>query len=173
MARRFSVFWALWNGPCGEGSGGALARMACSSSARLCMAGCTRTVVGAYGTGVGWCAPAIVADGVRGFPAALMRSCRRAGPVREVAGLMEDCRLVRETGPGGWGKTGLAWKRLRGGRRTGRRTGCGWRQRKTRRGWPAAGAGREGRGRARGMPGRPRGAGGPSGLGVTCGGVAA
>ncbi len=32
----------------------------------------------------------------------------RDGPVREVAGLLQECRLVTVTGPGGSGKTRLA-----------------------------------------------------------------
>ena len=71
--------------------------LACSSSARLCTASCTRTAVGAYGTGVGWSAPATMAGGVDGFPAALMSFAGRAGPVRKVAGLPEDYRLVTVT----------------------------------------------------------------------------
>jgi hypothetical protein len=46
-----------------------------------------------------------MAGGGHGFPAALMSFADRAGPVRKVSGLLEDCRLV--TRPGGWGKTGL------------------------------------------------------------------
>jgi hypothetical protein len=60
----------------------------------------------------------------------------------------------------------------RGGRRVGSRTGRGWRQRRTPRGWPAAGAGTAAAGHG-GMPGWPRGAGGPGRPGMTCRGVAA
>jgi predicted ATPase/class 3 adenylate cyclase len=46
--------------------------------------------------------------GVHGFPAALSSFVGRAGPVREVAGLLARHRLVTVTGPGGTGKTRLA-----------------------------------------------------------------
>jgi predicted ATPase len=49
-----------------------------------------------------------VTGGLRGFPAALTSFVGRAGAVREVAGLLEQCRLVTVTGPGGMGKTRLA-----------------------------------------------------------------
>jgi hypothetical protein len=100
---------------------GAPARMACRGGARhrrLWMAGCTRTAVGAYGTGVGWCAPVTIAGGVHGLPAALMGFAGRAGPVREVGGLLEDCRLVTVTGRGGWRRTRLTGE--------GRAAGGGW-----------------------------------------------
>ena len=45
---------------------------------------------------------------MHGFPAALTSFIGRAGPVREIAGLLEECRLVTVTGPGGSGKTRLA-----------------------------------------------------------------
>jgi predicted ATPase/DNA-binding CsgD family transcriptional regulator len=45
---------------------------------------------------------------VHGFPAALTSFIGRAGPVREVAGLLAGHRLVTVTGPGGSGKTRLA-----------------------------------------------------------------
>jgi predicted ATPase/DNA-binding CsgD family transcriptional regulator len=45
---------------------------------------------------------------VHGFPAGLTSFIGRAGPVREVAGLLGECRLVTVTGPGGSGKTRLA-----------------------------------------------------------------
>jgi predicted ATPase/DNA-binding CsgD family transcriptional regulator len=51
---------------------------------------------------------AAAAGGVHGFPAALTSFIGRAGPVREVAGLLERHRLVMVTGPGGVGKTRLA-----------------------------------------------------------------
>src|SRR6516162_3679782 len=52
---------------------------------------------------------AVTAAGeVHGFPAMLTSFVGRAGAVREVAGLLEDCRLVTVTGPGGVGKTRLA-----------------------------------------------------------------
>ena len=51
---------------------------------------------------------AAAAGGVHGFPAALTSFIGRAGPVREVAGLLEEYRLVTVTGPGGVGKTRLA-----------------------------------------------------------------
>jgi non-specific serine/threonine protein kinase len=46
--------------------------------------------------------------GVHGFPAALTSFIGRAEPLREVAGLLSDHRLVTLTGPGGAGKTRLA-----------------------------------------------------------------
>jgi predicted ATPase/class 3 adenylate cyclase/DNA-binding CsgD family transcriptional regulator len=45
---------------------------------------------------------------VHGLPAALTSFVGRGGPVREVAGLLEEHRLVTVTGPGGSGKTRLA-----------------------------------------------------------------
>ena len=51
---------------------------------------------------------AAAAGGVHGFPAVLTSFVGRAGPVREVAGLLERHRLVMVTGPGGVGKTRLA-----------------------------------------------------------------
>jgi hypothetical protein len=61
-----------------------------------------------YGTGVGEGAAATVAGGMHGFPAALTSFIGRGGTVREVAGLLEEYRLVTITGPGGSGKTRLA-----------------------------------------------------------------
>jgi predicted ATPase/DNA-binding CsgD family transcriptional regulator len=46
--------------------------------------------------------------GVHGFPAVLTGFIGRDSTVREVAGLLEECRLVTVTGPGGAGKTRLA-----------------------------------------------------------------
>ena len=48
------------------------------------------------------------AGDVHGFPAVLTSFVGRAGPVHEVAGLLDQCRLVTVTGPGGAGKTRLA-----------------------------------------------------------------
>ena len=45
---------------------------------------------------------------MHGFPAALASFIGRAGALREVAGLLEEYRLVTVTGPGGMGKTRLA-----------------------------------------------------------------
>ena len=45
---------------------------------------------------------------MHGFPAALTSFIGRAGALREVAGLLEEYRLVTVTGPGGVGKTRLA-----------------------------------------------------------------
>ena len=56
----------------------------------------------------GQSAAVTAAGGVHGFPAALTSFIGRAGPVREVAGLLEQHRLVTVTGPGGVGKTRLA-----------------------------------------------------------------
>ena len=67
-----------------------------------------------YGTGVGESAAAAAAGGVHGFPAVLTSFIGRAGPAREVAGLLEQHRLVTVTGPGGAGKTRLAGEVARG-----------------------------------------------------------
>ena len=48
------------------------------------------------------------AGGMHGFVSALTSFVGRAGPVREVAGLLDRNRLVTVTGPGGTGKTRLA-----------------------------------------------------------------
>jgi len=48
------------------------------------------------------------AGGLHGFPAALTSFIGRTGPVSEVAGLLEEYRLVTVTGAGGSGKTRLA-----------------------------------------------------------------
>ena len=61
-----------------------------------------------YCIGVGESAAVDAADDVRGFPAALTSFIGRDGPLREVAGLLEQYRLVTVTGPGGAGKTRLA-----------------------------------------------------------------
>ena len=50
----------------------------------------------------------MAAAGVHGFPVVLTSFVGRAGPVREVADLLGECRLVTVTGPGGVGKTRLA-----------------------------------------------------------------
>jgi hypothetical protein len=50
----------------------------------------------------------VAAAGVHGFPAVLTSFVGRAGPVREVAGLLGESRLVTVTGPGGVGKTRLS-----------------------------------------------------------------
>ena len=50
----------------------------------------------------------MAAVGVHGFPAVLTSFVGRDGAVREVAGLLEEYRLVMVTGPGGVGKTRLA-----------------------------------------------------------------
>jgi hypothetical protein len=57
---------------------------------------------------VGVSAAETAAGGVHGFPAALTSFIGRDGPVREVAGLLAEQRLVTVTGPGGVGKTRLA-----------------------------------------------------------------
>jgi hypothetical protein len=59
-----------------------------------------------YGTAVG--KAVTTAGAVHGFPAVRTSFIGRAGPVREVAVLLERYRLVTVTGPGGSGKTRLA-----------------------------------------------------------------
>ena len=71
-------------------------------------AGCTGRRAGGYGTDVGGSAAATEGGSLHGFPAVLTSFIGRDGPVREVAGLMEEYRLVTVTGPGGSGKTRLA-----------------------------------------------------------------
>src|SRR5690349_11023047 len=61
-----------------------------------------------YGTGVARSAVVTVGGGLHGFPAVLTSFIGRENAVREVAGLLEECRLVTVTGPGGAGKTRLA-----------------------------------------------------------------
>jgi NB-ARC domain len=63
---------------------------------------------GGYGTPVGESAAVTAAGGVHNFPAARTSFIGRAGPVREVAVLLERYQLVTVTGPGGAGKTRLA-----------------------------------------------------------------
>ncbi len=69
---------------------------------------CTQVAGRSYGTGVGRSAAAITAGGVHGLPAALTSFIGRADAVCEVAGLLDQYRLVTITGPGGAGKTRLA-----------------------------------------------------------------
>ena len=57
---------------------------------------------------MGVSAEVAAAGSVHGFPAELTSFIGRAGPVREVAGLLGEYRLVTVTGPGGAGKTRLA-----------------------------------------------------------------
>ena len=71
--------------------------------------GCTAAAACGYGTGVGGLpAAAAVTGGLRGFPAMLTSFIGREEAVRDVAGLLAECRLVTVTGPGGVGKTRLA-----------------------------------------------------------------
>jgi predicted ATPase/transcriptional regulator with XRE-family HTH domain len=53
-------------------------------------------------------APLAAAGGLRGFPAALTSFIGREAAMGQVAGLLEENRLVTVTGPGGSGKTRLA-----------------------------------------------------------------
>jgi predicted ATPase/DNA-binding CsgD family transcriptional regulator len=69
---------------------------------------CTAAAACGYGTDVGVSETAAAAGDVHGFPAALTSFVGRGGPVREVAGLLGQHRLVTVTGPGGMGKTRLA-----------------------------------------------------------------
>src|SRR6478609_3984699 len=69
--------------------------------------GCTAAAARGYGTGVGTAAVTAAGE-MHGFPAALASFIGRAGALREMAGLLGECRLVTVTGPGGMGKTRLA-----------------------------------------------------------------
>ena len=62
---------------------------------------CTQVAGRSYGTGVERSAAAITAGGVHGLPAALTSFIGRADAVCEVAGLLDQYRLVTITGPGG------------------------------------------------------------------------
>ena len=79
-----------------------------SSPLRPVRLACTAAGACGYGTGVGVSAAETAAGGVHGFPAVLTSFVGRDGPVREVAGLLTEHRLVTVTGPGGVGKTRLA-----------------------------------------------------------------
>jgi predicted ATPase/DNA-binding CsgD family transcriptional regulator len=76
------------------------------ATARACAGGLYCGFGCGYGTGVGQ--SEVASAGVHGFPAVLTSFIGRAGPVREVASLLEPHRLVTVTGPGGSGKTRLA-----------------------------------------------------------------
>ena len=65
------------------------------------------------------------AGGMHGFVPALTSFVGRAGPVREVAGLLDRNRLVTVTGPGGTGRPG-SQPRWPGRWPAGSRTGPGW-----------------------------------------------
>ena len=73
-----------------------------------CAAGLYRAASRGYGTDVGRPVTVTVGGGVHGFPAVLTSFIGRDGPACEVAGLLEESRLVTVTGPGGSGKTRLA-----------------------------------------------------------------
>src|SRR5690349_14075462 len=70
--------------------------------------GCTAAAARGYGTGVEGPGAAAPAAEVHGFPAALTSFVGREEVVRDVAGMLEQFRLVTVTGPGGMGKTRLA-----------------------------------------------------------------
>jgi predicted ATPase/DNA-binding CsgD family transcriptional regulator len=87
------------------------------SRRRAGMQGCGRMllpdIAGVYGGGSGGYGTAVgeavtTAGAVHGFPAMRTSFIGRAGPARELAGLLERYQLVTVTGPGGSGKTRLA-----------------------------------------------------------------
>src|ERR1700759_2080333 len=69
---------------------------------------CTGFAARGYGTGGEGSSAGMGAAGGHGCPVVLTSFVGRAGAVREVAGLLEEYRLVTVTGPGGVGKTRLA-----------------------------------------------------------------
>ena len=71
--------------------------------------GCTGSGGPHYGTGVGDSAAGTTAGRVHGFPAVLTSFVGRDVPVREVADLLQKCRLVTVTGPGGGGEDPAGW----------------------------------------------------------------
>jgi predicted ATPase/DNA-binding CsgD family transcriptional regulator len=79
-----------------------------SLSPRLTLTGLYAVGGCGYGTGVGGSAVVTAAGAVHGFPAALTSFVGRDAPLREVAALLAEHRLVTVTGPGGSGKTRLA-----------------------------------------------------------------
>ena len=102
-----------------------------------------------YGTGVGGLPAAAVTGGLRGFPAVLTSFIGREEAVRDVAGLLGECRLVSVTGPGGIGKTRLADQVAR--QAAGRFIDGAWLAELAACAGP--GAGRGGGGRGTGVPG--------------------
>ena len=105
---RLSWRWLAWHasgiGPLAAAPG----RLGTFCGSRFCLAGLYGVAGRGYGTGVGRHVAATATGGVYGFPAELTSFIGRDGAVREVGGLLEDCRLVTVTGPGGAGKTRLA-----------------------------------------------------------------
>ena len=83
-----------------------------------------------YGTGVGASEAATAAGGVYGFPAGLTSFIGRAGPVREVAVLLDEHRLVTVHRARRGGQVPGWQARWPGGWRAGSLTGRGWRS------WP-------------------------------------
>src|SRR5690348_15794474 len=79
-----------------------------SSPLRPVLLACTAAAACGYGMGVGLAAAAAAAAAVHGIAAALTSFVGRACAAREVAGLLEEHRLVTVAGPGGVGNTRLA-----------------------------------------------------------------
>ena len=95
------------------------------------------------------------AGGMHGFVPALTSFVGRAGPVREVAALLDRNRLVTVTGPGGAGKTRLASEVAR--QVAGRFADGAWLVELAPVARPGAGAGRGGGGAGRAGAARPAG----------------